>query len=106
MAHGRPQPKNTFTAFDPLIFPTASSALSCCLAAVILANVSGKDVPRATTVMAATDSLIPMQHPNTVATSPTTNVTNPIYARDVTKHGPPAYKLGGGQVAKNTFQPI
>jgi hypothetical protein len=90
IAHGNPQPKKTFTAFDPLIFPTASSALSDYLAAVILAKVSGSDVPRATTVMAATDSLIPMQQPKTVATSPTINVISPIYANDITKQGAPA----------------
>ena len=90
IAHGSPQPKKTFTAFDPLIFPTASSALSDYFAAVILANVSGSDVPRATTVIAATDSLIPRQQPKTVATSPTIYVTSPIYIKEVAKHGAPA----------------
>lgn len=88
------------------MFPTDSSALSDYFAAVILAKVSGNEVPRATTVIAATDSLIPKQQPKTVATSPTINVTSPIYANDMKKHGPPAYMLGGGQVAKATFHPI
>ena len=57
-AHGSPHPKNTFTALEPVMLPTAASALSDYLAAVILANVSGKEVPRATKVIAATDSLI------------------------------------------------
>ena len=71
MAHGNPHPKKTLTALDPLMLPTAASALSDCLAAVILAKVSGKEVPSATKVIAATDSLIPRQQPSTVATSPT-----------------------------------
>lgn len=72
MAHGSPQPKKTLTAFDPVILPTAASALSDYLAAVILANVSGRDVPKATRVIEATDSLIYSTQPRTVATSPTT----------------------------------
>jgi len=57
-AQGRPHPRKTLTAFDPLMLPTAASALADYLAAVILAKVSGRDVPRATRVMAATDSLM------------------------------------------------
>lgn len=106
MAQGKPQPKNTFTALDPVIFPTAASALLAYLAAVILANVSGKEVPRATKVIAATDSLILSTHPRTVATSPTMKVTRPIYANEMKKHGPPLQIFGGGTVAKATFHPI
>lgn len=58
MTQGRPHPKNTLTAFDPVMLPTAESAFSDYLAAVILANVSGKEVPNATKVMAVTDSLM------------------------------------------------
>lgn len=106
MSHGRPQPRNTFTAFDPLMLPTAASALSDCFAAVILANVSGSDVPRATSVMAATDSLIDRTQPRTVATSPTIYVTIPIIASDMKKHGPPPIMPAGGTNANNTFHPI
>ena len=106
IAHGNPHPKKTFTAFEPLMLPTAASAFSDYLAAVILAKVSGKDVPRATSVMAATDSLIMSTQPRTVATSPTINVTIPMYINEITKHGPPLHILGGGTVAKATFHPI
>lgn len=58
IAHGRPHPRKTFTAFEPLILPTAASAFSDYFAAVILAKVSGSEVPRATIVIAATDSLM------------------------------------------------
>jgi hypothetical protein len=41
----------------------AESAESDYLAAVILAKVSGRDVPRATRVIAVISSLIPSTHP-------------------------------------------
>ena len=52
ITHWRPRPKNTFTEFDPVTFPTAASAYCDDLAAVILANVSGSEVPTATNVIA------------------------------------------------------
>ena len=76
--HGNPRPKKTLTAFDPVILPTAVSAYYECLAADIDAKVSGNEVPRATSVIAATDSSIPRAHPRTVANSPTIKVTTPI----------------------------
>jgi len=78
MAHGRPRPKKTFTEFDPVTLPIAESAYSDDLAAVILAKVSGKEVPRATRVMAVTDSSMPTTHPKSSAISPTMPVTTPI----------------------------
>lgn len=66
------------TEFEPVTFPIAASAVSIYLAAVILARVSGKDVPRATIVIAVTDSSIPALQPKIVATSPITSVTHPI----------------------------
>lgn len=87
--HGKPRPRYTFTAFDPVIFPIAESALSELAAAVILANVSGRDVPKATIVIAVTDSSIPSTQPSTVANSPTIAVTTPIIAREMKKAGPP-----------------
>ena len=60
IAHGSPRPKNTFTLLDPVTLPMAESAdrpaYSEVLAAVILAKVSGNEVPRATRVMAVIDS--------------------------------------------------
>lgn len=50
--HGRPRPRNTLTEFDPVTFPTAASAYLSYCAATLLANVSGRDVPRATNVIA------------------------------------------------------
>jgi hypothetical protein len=77
-AHGRPSPKKTFTEFDPVTFPIAESANSDDLAAVILANVSGRLVPSATSVIAVIESSIPRRHPSNSANEPTTAVTIPI----------------------------
>ena len=52
MSHGTPRPKNTLTALLPVTFPMALSAYFSRIAAVLEANVSGNDVPRATNVMA------------------------------------------------------
>jgi hypothetical protein len=85
ITHGSPRPRKTLTELDPVTFPIASSAVSEFLAAVIDAKVSGKEVPRATKVMAVIDYLRPMTHPKTVAISPTTAVTIPIIARAIKK---------------------
>ena len=106
MTHGRPIPRNTFTEFDPVMLPTAESAVLDSLAAVILANVSGREVPMATNVIAVTPGLMPMTQPITFAISPTTAVRMPIKQIDATKHGSPPQMCGGGQHAKRTFQPI
>lgn len=74
---------------EPVIFAIAASALSEFLAAFILAKVSGRDVPRATKVIAVIDSSIPSTHPRTVANSPTTKVTAPMYARETMKEADP-----------------
>jgi len=84
----------------------AASALAEFLAAFILAKVSGREVPRATRVIEVTDSSIPRTHPRTVANSPTTKVTTPIYTRDTKKEADPFQTAAGGIVAKNTFHPI
>tara|TARA_B110000285_G_C15127395_1_gene621176 strand:+ start:127 stop:501 length:375 start_codon:yes stop_codon:yes gene_type:complete len=52
MTQGSPRPKNTFTELEPVTLPTAESAYWDDLAAVILAKVSGREVPMATIVMA------------------------------------------------------
>ena len=86
MTHGSPKPRNTLTELDPVTLPIASSAVSEFLAAVIDAKVSGKEVPKATNVIAVIDYLMPKTHPNTVAISPTIAVTKPIIASATKKH--------------------
>jgi len=66
--HGRPRPRKTFTEFDPVTLPIAASACFSCLAAVIDANVSGSEVPRATKVIALIGAGTPSTHPNADAT--------------------------------------
>lgn len=78
ITHGSPRPRNTLTQLDPVTLPTAASAYSDVWAAVLLAKVSGREVPRATKVIAVTDGLSPITHPKMVATSPTNIVTRPI----------------------------
>ena len=86
------------------MFPTAESAYFDVLAAVMLANVSGKEVPNATKVIAVTDGWIPSTHPRIVATSPTIAVISPIKVRAMKKVGTPPDKLDGGTMANSTFQ--
>ena len=74
-------PRKTLTELDPVTLPMAESASFEDLAAVILANVSGKEVPIATRVIPVTAGLRPTTHPKTVATSPTIVVTIPIRKR-------------------------
>lgn len=78
IAHGSPSPKKTLTEFDPVTLPIAESAYGEFLAAVIDARVSGREVPKATKVIAVTDSLIPSTQPRIVAISPITKVTIPM----------------------------
>jgi len=106
MTQGRPSPKKTLTELDPVTFPTAESANFSAYAAAIEAKVSGREVPKATNVMAVTDGLIPKMQPNNVATSPTTAVTIPIAASAITKHNQPPHMWGGGTIEKNSFHPI
>lgn len=106
ISHGRPRPTKTFTEFEPVTLPIAESAVSEVLAAVILAKVSGSDVPTATSVIAVTASARPSVHPSTVATSATTAVMVPIKARATRKAGMPPQVSTGGMNAKSTFQPM
>ncbi len=48
MVHGKPRPRNTLTELLPVMLPIALSAVFSFLAAILLANVSGKLVPKAT----------------------------------------------------------
>ena len=84
----------------------AESANSDCLAAVMLAKVSGREVPTATRVMAVTASARPRVHPRTVATSATTAVIEPMKVRATQKAGQPPPHSRGGMKAKSTFQPM
>lgn len=82
ITHGRPRPRNTFTELLPVIFPIALSAFFSPTAAAFEAKVSGKEVPRATKVMAVTLFFNPTRQPNMLARSPTTAVKSPIIPRD------------------------
>lgn len=87
MTHGSPRPKNTLTEFEPVTLPMALSAVFSATAAVLLAKVSGNEVPRATNVMAVTVGFRPTRQPKMEAKSPTMAVNKPIMAMETTKHG-------------------
>ena len=106
MSHGRPRPTNTLTELEPVTFPIAESANSEFYAAVILANVSGKDVPTATSVMAVTASFRPTTHPSVDATSATMAVIPPMKIKAIMKAGMPPPISTGGIKAKSIFQPM
>lgn len=106
MSHGKPRPTNTLTELEPVTFPMAESANSEFLAAVILANVSGREVPMATSVIAVTDSFKPMTHPRTAAHSPTIIVIRPINIKATTNAGMPPCMSTGGIIANSSFQPM
>lgn len=106
ITHGRPRPRNTFTELEPVTFPTAESAHSEVLAAVILAKVSGREVPMATKVIAVTGLGTPRTQPSSSATAPTTPVSIPMKTRATMNAGQPPPFLGGGTVAKINFQNI
>jgi len=84
-------PRKTLTALDPVTLPTALSAYCDCSAANLDAKVSGREVPRATMVMAFTATGRLIAHPRVNATSWTTKVTRPISASAHTNatHPPP-----------------
>ena len=106
MTHGRPRPRKTLTELEPVTLPTAASAKLLSLAAVILAKVSGSEVPIATKVMAVTPGLRPMTQPITPAISPTIAVNAPMKQIAAIKHGMPPPQWGGGQQENRSFQPI
>ena len=94
------------TEFDPVTFPIAESAYSEFLAAVILAKVSGRDVPTATIVIAVIDGSNPITHPRRPATVPTIAVMIPIRVRAIPNAGAPPPIFGGGTIANRSFHPI
>lgn len=96
IVQGSPRPRKTFTELLPFTLPTELSAVLSINAAVLLANVSGILVPKATNVMAVMASSIPIKHPKVPARSFMIVVRSPITARDIRKHGqPPRYFDGG-----------
>jgi len=104
ITHGSPRPKNTLTELEPVTLPTAASAYSLDLAAVMLAKVSGREVPMATMVIAVICGYRPTTHPIASATSPTTPVIIPINDSAMMKAGFPPPHLIGGTIAKKSFQ--
>ena len=106
MSHGKPRPRKIFTLLEPVTFPMALSAYLLCWAACLLANVSGRDVPSATNVIAVAAGFRPNTHPSKVAISPTMAVTNPINANETQNDSHPFHILEGGIKAKKTFHPI
>lgn len=84
----------------------AESAYSEVWAAVILAKVSGSEVPTATRVIAVIPWSSPRTHPRSVATDPTTAVIVPISVRATANAGAPLPHLAGGMTAKSNFHPI
>mmetsp|Transcript_76755 Transcript_76755/g.159687 ORF Transcript_76755/g.159687 Transcript_76755/m.159687 type:complete len:218 (-) Transcript_76755:1368-2021(-) len=101
---GRPRPKKTLTELLPVTFPMAASAVGSSTAATFEAKVSGREVPRATTVMAVMESGRPMQQPIKDAKSPMTAVTTPINTKAMPKLSQPSQYDAGGMKAKKTFQ--
>lgn len=87
--HAIPMPKNTFTALLPVTFPIEESAYLSFCAAILLANVSGTDVPNATKEIAVTESLRPIVHPKCDARSLINAVKTPITKMDTKKHAQP-----------------
>jgi len=93
---GSPRPRNTLTEFEPLTLPTELSAVFSEMAAVLLANVSGILVPKATRVIAVMASGKFMRQPKMPARSPMMAVRSPITASEMRNVGqPPKYFAGG-----------
>eukprot|EP00732_Lithocolla_globosa_P002104 Lithocolla_globosa_v1_NODE_1276_length_2703_cov_31.340883.p2 type:complete len:168 gc:universal NODE_1276_length_2703_cov_31.340883:2575-2072(-) len=80
-----PKPKKTLTELLPVTFPRLLSAVVSITAAVLEAKVSGKEVPKATMVIAVTESFKPTEQPNKAAKSPIKAVIIPIKTRAIKK---------------------
>ena len=88
---------------EPVTFPIAESAESLYLAACIEANVSGRDVPSATKVIAVTSGFNPMTHPKRFANSATIAVIIPMKTSEITKASHPPQAFGGGTRANSNY---
>jgi len=104
ITQGRPRPRNTFTELEPVMLPIAESADSEFLAADMEAKVSGREVPRATRVIAVIESSMFISQPSRVANYSTIAVQSPINRRATKKAAFPLNMLGGGTQANATFQ--
>mmetsp|Transcript_46235 Transcript_46235/g.145009 ORF Transcript_46235/g.145009 Transcript_46235/m.145009 type:complete len:223 (+) Transcript_46235:353-1021(+) len=103
-SQGMPRPRKTLTQLLPVTFPSALSAVSSILIAIMEAKVSGNEVPRATMVMAVTGFSSPTRQPKMEARSPTMAVTQPIRPRATKKQYHPPPRLGGGIKAATNCQ--
>merc|ERR1719265_607072 len=101
---GRPWLRKPFTELLPVTLPIAASAVGSSTAATFEAKVSGREVPKATMVMAVMESLMSATQPSSVAKSPMKTVTTPIISSAVEKHSQPPQYDGGGVKAKSNFQ--
>jgi hypothetical protein len=72
----------------------AASALEDATVEILLAKVSGRDVPNATNVIPVMAFFNPTTHPNSSASSPTIAHMTPIPHNEKTKHNqPPQYSV-------------
>mmetsp|Transcript_34902 Transcript_34902/g.99636 ORF Transcript_34902/g.99636 Transcript_34902/m.99636 type:complete len:226 (+) Transcript_34902:360-1037(+) len=104
MVQDSPRPRKTLTQLLPVTLPMELSACSSCRAAVLDANVSGKLVPKATSVIAVMLSSMPTVQPSRLAMSLMAAVTTPIMKRAAQKVAHPPNITGGGTSRKMTFQ--
>mmetsp|Transcript_60634 Transcript_60634/g.141250 ORF Transcript_60634/g.141250 Transcript_60634/m.141250 type:complete len:202 (+) Transcript_60634:405-1010(+) len=104
MVQEMPSPRKTLTELLPMMLPMELSAVSSCCAAVFDVNVSGRLVPRATSVMAVISSGMPAQQPRRLATSPTRAVKRPMKMSATQKQAQPPTKMGGGTSENTSFQ--
>jgi len=84
-----PIPRKTLTALLPVTLPIDESAYWSLMAATLLANVSGRLVPRATNEIAVTASFRPIVQPKLDARSPMKAVSTPIPDIDTVKQAQP-----------------
>merc|ERR1740138_589979 len=104
MVQGRPRPRKTFTELLPVTFPMLLSANGSWIAAVFDAKVSGREVPRATKVIAQSSALKDMAQPRRLARSLMKAVQMPIMTSAQKKVATPFWKSVGGTRANSTFQ--
>mmetsp|Transcript_34885 Transcript_34885/g.87031 ORF Transcript_34885/g.87031 Transcript_34885/m.87031 type:complete len:258 (+) Transcript_34885:556-1329(+) len=103
-SQGSPKPTKTFTELEPVTLVMELSAVGSLTAAMREANVSGSEVPSATSVMAVIGSEMPTTQPRMPARSATKAVVSPMSASEKPKAGPPPHRSGGGtSVAAATF---
>lgn len=102
ISHGSPRPRKTLTEFDPFTLPMALSAYFSLMAAEREANMSGMDVPKATSVMAVIVSDMPRTQPKIEARSAMIAVRTPRLNNANKKVNQPPNMPVGGIKAKRT----